>query len=93
MPAQHNPPPSARTDVQAGTTEDDAFNDAALVSTAPVSTNNSTSRPLEGEPTATTGVILAGFTWGDWAAVSAGEGDFAVAALRLDGEELWRWQV
>jgi len=54
---------------------------------------NSTSRPLEDDPAVTTAVILAGYTRGDWAAVSAGEGDFAVTALRFDGEELWRWQV
>lgn len=38
-------------------------------------------------------MVLAGYTFGDWAAGNAGEEDFAAVKLDSDGVELWRWQV
>ncbi|CAN0289997.1 unnamed protein product, partial [Ectocarpus fasciculatus] len=39
-----------------------------------------------------TGYILAGYTEGDWEGENAGDGDFAVVMLDVDGNESWRWQ-
>lgn len=40
-----------------------------------------------------TGIALAGYTYGDWEGEHAGNGDFAVVMLIVDGNECWRWQV
>lgn len=40
-----------------------------------------------------TGFVLAGYTYGDWEGDNAGNGDFAVVMLDVDGNESWRWQV
>ncbi|CAM9894223.1 unnamed protein product [Ectocarpus fasciculatus] len=39
-----------------------------------------------------TGVVLVGYTDGDWGGDSEGDGDFAVVMLDVDGNESWRWQ-
>ncbi|CAN0570855.1 unnamed protein product, partial [Ectocarpus sp. 12 AP-2014] len=39
-----------------------------------------------------TGFVLAGCTYGDWEGDNAGNGDFAVVMLDVDGNESWRWQ-
>lgn len=38
-------------------------------------------------------VILAGYTYGDWGAVNAGDSDFVAVKLDAAGEEIWVWQV
>ncbi|CAM9620673.1 unnamed protein product [Ectocarpus fasciculatus] len=37
-------------------------------------------------------ILFAGTTAGDWDGPNAGEADFVLVALSVDGEELWRWQ-
>ncbi|CBN76450.1 PEGA domain family protein [Ectocarpus siliculosus] len=39
-----------------------------------------------------TGFVLVGSTQGDWDGDNAGNGDFAVVMLDVDGNESWRWQ-
>ena len=39
------------------------------------------------------GVVLVGYTGGDWSEINKGTYDFAAVELDSDGTALWRWQV
>lgn len=39
------------------------------------------------------GVVLAGYSKGNWSGTSKGSNDFTAVELDLNGTVLWRWQV